>query len=132
MSATAAMLAGEEDAALFGRKRRGNPEALIQRAIIDRLRWFDVLCHHSPNEGKRTAITGRRLKGEGMRAGWPDLACYGPNGEHALLEVKAPKGRLSDAQRECHAELARKGQVVRVVTSQDEAVSALREAGFRF
>lgn len=130
MSATADMLDGREDAALF-RKRSGNPEAAIQRAILARLRWHGILCHHSPNEGKRAAITGKRLKGEGMRPGWPDLACYGPNGEHALLEVKAPKGRLSDAQRECHAELARRGIAVHTVTSQDEAVAALREAGFR-
>lgn len=130
MSATADMIDGLEDAALF-RKRRGNPEAAIQRAILDRLRWHGILCHHSPNEGKRAAITGKRLKGEGMRPGWPDLACYGQNGEHALLEVKAPKGRLSDAQRECHAELARRGIAVRTVTSQDEAVAALRAAGFK-
>lgn len=129
MSATAAMIAGEEDAALF-RKRRGNPEAALQRSIIDRLRWLGVLCHHSPNEGKRAAVTGRRLKGEGMRPGWPDLACYGTGGEHALLEVKAPKGRLSPAQVECHATLRMHGAFVAVVTSQDEAVQALRDAGF--
>lgn len=123
---------GEEDHLFVPRakKRRGNPEALTQRAIIERLRWHGILCHHSPNEGKRAAVTGRRLKGDGMRPGWPDLAVY-QDGRHALLEVKAPKGRLSPAQVECHAELRRQGFVVGTVTSQDEAIEALRAAGFK-
>jgi hypothetical protein len=112
------------------RKPRKAPEALIQRAIIDRLRFCGVLCIHIPNAGKRSAIAGRRLKGEGMRPGWPDLACY-QHGRHALLEVKAPKGRLSPAQVECHAELGRHAFTVATVTSQDEAVEALRERGFK-
>lgn len=132
MTATAAILNGDEDAALFGRGRRARPEAAIQKAIVQRLRWHGVLCHHSPNEGKRAAVTGKRLTGEGMRPGWPDLECFGQTrDERAFLEVKAPKGRLSPAQIECHAELTRRGQFVRVVTSQDEAVEALRSAGFR-
>lgn len=118
------------DGAALVKAPRGRPEAAIQRAIIDRLRWAGILAIHIPNEGKRTAITGRRLKGEGMRPGFPDLICY-QHGHHALLEVKAPKGRTSDAQRECHAELGRHGFTVAVVTSQDEAVEALRARGFR-
>lgn len=129
-AANAAMLAGEEDHFLRLPTRRGSPEATIQRAIIDRLRWHGILCVHIPNEGKRSAIAGRRLKADGMRPGWPDLACY-QDARHALLEVKAPNGRLSPAQQECHAVLARHGFVVAVVTSQDQAVAALREAGFR-
>jgi len=111
-------------------KRRARPEAAIQRAIIDRLRWHGILCVHVANEGRRTTREGRRLKGEGMRPGFPDLACY-QHGKHALLEVKAPNGRLSDNQRVTHAELGRHGFLVAVVTSQDEAVEALRASGFR-
>jgi hypothetical protein len=110
-------------------KKRAAPEAAIQRAIIDRLQWLGVLCVHIPNAGKRSVVAGRRLKAEGMRPGWPDLACY-QHGKHALLEVKAPKGRLSPAQHACHAELGRHAFMVAVVTSQDEAVEALRERGF--
>jgi hypothetical protein len=123
------MIAGEEDAALFGRKRRGNPEALIQRAIISRLRWLGVLAVSVPNEGKRTAVTGRALKGNGMRPGFPDLICM-QAGRVAFLEVKAPAGRLSHTQGEFHEELRRQAMFVAVVRSQDDAVSALRDAGF--
>jgi hypothetical protein len=110
--------------------RRAAPEAQIQRAILQRLQWLGILCVHIPNAGKRSAIAGRRLKGDGMRPGWPDLACY-QHGKHALLEVKAPKGRLSPAQVETHGELGRHAFTVAVVTSQDEAIEALRERGFR-
>lgn len=111
-------------------KRRGAPEALIQRAIIDRLRLHGVLVMHVPNAGKRSRITGARLKADGLRPGWPDLAVY-LHGKHALLEVKAPKGRLSPAQQACHAELGRHAFTVAVVTSQEEAVEALRDRGFK-
>ena len=108
-------------------------ESLVQRAILDRLRFLGVLAVHIPNEGKRSARSGQRLKGDGMRAGWPDLACY-QNGRHALLEVKRPgytASSVSQNQRECHAILDEHGFPVAIVTSQDEAVDALRLAGFR-
>jgi len=121
-------------------KKRGSPEAAIQRAIIDRLRFLGVLAVHIPNEGKRSETTGRRMKADGMRPGWPDLACY-QDGKHALLEVKRPgwdwakpgtkTARREDNQRACHAELERQGFPVAVVRSQEEAIAALRAQGFR-
>ena len=129
----AAMMRGEDTTAEWTgtrfRKRRAAPEAAIQKAIIDRLRWHGVMCIHVPNAGKRSAIAGRRIKAEGLRPGFPDLVAL-QGGRAAFLEVKAPKGRLSPAQVECHAELARQGFDVAVVTSQDEALAALRARGF--
>lgn len=111
------------------KRRRSNPEALIQRAIIDRMRLHGVLCVAVPNEGRRTSREGRRLKGNGLRPGFPDLIVM-QRGLVAFLEVKAPAGRLTEVQQACHAELERVGMVVTTVRSQDEAVLALREAGF--
>ena len=129
----AAMMRGEANSAEWTgerfRKRRAAPEAAIQRAIIDRLRWHGVMAIHVPNAGKRSAIAGRRVKAEGLRPGFPDLVAL-QGGRCAFLEVKAPKGRLSPAQVECHAELERQGFSVAVVTSQDEAIAALRARGF--
>jgi len=108
-------------------------EAQIQRAIMARLQFLGVLAVHIPNEGKRSARAGQRLKGEGMRPGWPDIAAY-QNGRHALLEVKRPGYRpsaVSDSQKDCHALLDEHGFPVAIVTSQDEAIDALRIAGFR-
>jgi hypothetical protein len=104
-------------------------EAQIQRAIIDALRLRRVTAVHVPNAGKRSAIAGRRLKGEGMRPGFPDLACYG-FARHALIEVKSDAGRLSEAQENMHAILRERGAVVIVARSVDEAMDGLREAGW--
>jgi hypothetical protein len=111
------------------RKRRAAPEAQIQRAIIDRLRFCGILAVAVPNEGKRTVVSGRHLKGTGMRPGFPDLICM-QAGQAAFLEVKAPKGRVSEAQDTMHDELQRQGMRVAVVRSQDEAIAALRGWGF--
>jgi len=110
----------------------------IQISIIERLLWHGVICHHSPNEGKRdvvtlrsgrqVSLTGQRLKAKGMRPGWPDLDCAG-NGKMALLEVKRPGEQLLKSQEDCHAALARVGIRVWIVHDQDEAVAACREAG---
>jgi hypothetical protein len=111
------------------RKRRAAPEAAIQRAIIDRMRWCGVLCVAVPNEGKRSVVAGRVLKGTGMRPGFPDLICM-QDGRVAFLEVKAPAGVVSGAQAAMHAELERQGMRVAVVRSQDEAVASIKRWGF--
>jgi hypothetical protein len=104
-------------------------EALIQRAIIDRCRWANVLCVAVPNEGKRSPVTAQRMKARGMRPGFPDLICM-QRGLVAFLEVKAAKGRVSDNQVEMHEEIERHGLPVAVVRSQDEAAEFLRAQGF--
>lgn len=113
-------------------KPRAPLEAAVQRAIIDRLRLLGVLAIHVPNGGKRSMMAGRRLKSEGMRAGFPDLLCY-KDGRHALLEVKRPgytPSAVSAEQHEMHDLLRERGASVAIVTSQDEAVMALRAEGW--
>ena len=138
MSATAPLLLGDEDLAEPAKRKRRTrkaapaaSEAQIQRAIIDAMRWRGVLAVHVPNAGKRSAVAGRRLKGEGMRPGFPDLLLYA-HGVHALIEVKRPGYRpsdVSDAQREMHATLTEHGARVTVVDSVDAALAFARAAG---
>jgi hypothetical protein len=109
---------------------RAAPERAIQIAIKRRLALSGVVCHHSPNAARRSAITGVRLKQEGMITGWPDLTLVGPDKRVAFLEVKAPKGRTSAAQDDCIAMLRRMGHDVAVVRSQDDAVLMLQEWGW--
>lgn len=120
---------GAEDHVIL-RKRRGSPEASIQRAIIGALRWHGIMAVHVPNGGKRTTAAGRRLKSEGMRAGFPDLACYSRDGQHGLMEVKAARGVLSDDQHDCIEELVLRGVKVAVVRSIDDALAAVRAWGW--
>jgi len=109
---------------------RAAPERAIQIAIKRRLALSGVVCHHSPNAGKRSVIGGRMLKQEGMITGWPDLTLVGPGGRIAFLEVKSAKGHTTDAQDDCLGMLQRMGHDVAVVRSQDEAVLMLQEWGW--
>ena len=121
---------GMTDRDLARPKRKAQPEAAIQRAIIARLRMSGIVCYHSQNAAKRSVNGGRRVKQDGMITGWPDLTVVGREGLVAFLEVKAPGGKLSPAQSEIGDMLARMGQNVAVVRSQDEAVAALKEWGW--
>lgn len=108
-------------------------ETAIQRAIIGALRWHDIYCHHSPNEGKRSARGGKFTKALGMRSGFPDLACYQRGGRHGLLEVKRPgysPSDVSDHQRDMHARMRERGIPVAIVTSIDDAIAAVRAWGW--
>jgi hypothetical protein len=109
---------------------RAAPERAIQIAIKRRLTLSGIVCHHSPNAGKRSVIGGRMLKQEGMITGWPDLTVVGPGGRIAFLEVKSAKGHTTDAQDDCLGMLQRMGHDVAVVRSQDDAVLMLQEWGW--
>jgi hypothetical protein len=67
---------------------RGRPELEIQnslRAALARAGWSIVEKTH----------------GNAYQAGWPDLYCYHPVHKiHRWIEVKAPRGKLTPAQRE--------------------------------
>ena len=111
-------------------KRKAQPEAAIQRAIIARLKLSGIVCHHSPNAAKRSVIGGWRIKQDGMITGWPDLTVVGPAGLVGFLEVKAPGGKLSPAQREIAEMLGCMGHTWALVQSQEEAVRALQQWGW--
>lgn len=108
---------------------RRSPERAIQSAIRQRLILHGVVCIAIPNAARRSPALAAAMRAEGMMAGAPDLICVGDGGKVGWLEVKAAKGRTSDAQDDMHDLLRRKGHHVAVVRSQDEAVAALREWG---
>jgi hypothetical protein len=117
---------GVWDGAQFTKRRRARPERAIQIAIKKHLALYGIVVVHVPNEGKRTTIAGRLIKQEGVLPGFPDLVLLAPGGRVAFVEVKAPGGRLSDRQRECHAMLARLGHNVLTADNQDAVVNALK------
>jgi hypothetical protein len=113
-------------------------ERQVQRSILAMMgRLFPrVFVTHIPNGAHLAGGDTSRfkqmgaLKGDGLKPGFPDLACYWNHG-HALIEVKRPGcgSHVSDAQRSVHATLAECGYPVAVVTSADEAMQFLIERG---
>jgi hypothetical protein len=65
----------------------------------------------------------------GLLAGAPDLLIITPDGRTNFLEVKAPDGRQSDAQKDFQARCAIVGVRNRVVRSISEAEECLRDWG---
>ena len=56
---------------------------------------------HPANEGKRSVVTGARLKRHGLKPGAPDILIWLPGDHSAAIELKTPKGRVSPPQALC-------------------------------
>ena len=90
-------------------------------------RWRNVVCFAVPNGGARDAITGARLKQEGVLAGVPDIflarsAC----GRHGMfIEMKTKRGRVSERQRDLFPLLEAAGYAVVVARGWKEAADAV-------
>lgn len=82
------------------------PETAEQAAVFEWAEWqvgkFPELklMYHVPNEGKRSAVTGARLRREGMKKGVSDICLPVPRGEfHGLyIELKAKGGKPTKEQ----------------------------------
>jgi hypothetical protein len=112
-------------------------ERQVQRAILEMCGQLfpDVYIHHSPNGAylgsnpRDRAIRGGALKGDGTKAGFPDLICLWDGGA-AFLEVKRPKGStVSDDQKASHERLRSINWPVAIVKSREEAHAFLKAAG---
>jgi hypothetical protein len=84
---------------------RAKPRAIehkLQVALLDYLAIAarpEIYYFAIPNQSNRHIANAARMKAEGVRAGSPDLCILLPAGRVAWLEMKAPKGTLSDAQK---------------------------------
>ena len=82
-----------------------------------------------PNGGRRDAVTGARLKAEGVQAGIPDIFLAVPDQLHhgLFVEMKRPKnpgvsaGRPTQAQREVMQALTARGYCCKVAYGANEA-----------
>lgn len=87
------------------RKAPSDAEHRLQEACV---RWFSLQYPHLrgrlfavPNGGRRDAVTGAKLKAEGVVPGVSDLILLKSNSRYhgLLIEMKAGKGRQSGSQR---------------------------------
>jgi hypothetical protein len=115
---------------LHSKPKRRAPEQALQRQIAQFLdtalagnTWYSTIPL-----GGGGRVRGAILRSMGVKAGVPDMVVIDA-GRAIWLELKAPKGRLSDEQTACHKLLRRAGCAVYVIRSLDEAIIALRECG---
>lgn len=77
------------------------PEEQLQLAVAQFLRLAapDLLWWAVPNQrGTRSLIENAILKRLGVRPGVPDIGMILPGGVAGFIELKAPKGRLTETQ----------------------------------
>ena len=118
-------------------RRRGTPEADIQRGIVAVLRAVlppRSIVHHSANEAAGGGAAARKrqavLVGMGVHAGFCDLVIISA-GRILFLEVKSATGRLTPAQAAFRDDVQSQGLPWALVRSVDDALDALSGFGFR-
>lgn len=88
------------------RRQRRHEEDRLQ---IQCVRWFDLqypklrlLLFHAANGGRRSKAEAGIFKAMGVRAGFPDLVLLVKNRHYRFLaiEMKSPKGRQSETQKD--------------------------------
>lgn len=105
-------------------------ERNLQRAVHQYLRAAlpDDAVHFSiPNGLMRSKKAGAAAVGEGLLAGVPDLEIVW-RGRAYFIELKAPRGVVSAAQRETQRRLIYAGAEVLLCRSVDDVEAGLREA----
>lgn len=104
-----------------------------QSAVI---RWFRLqypkLAGHLfaiPNGGLRHIRTAAKLKDEGVMPGVSDLFLMIPNGKYSgmFIEMKAPKGKLTDMQKAFQQRAVSVGYQAYVCFGFDDAKAAIQE-----
>ena len=95
------------------------------RDLMPALRWL----HHSPNGGKRDAVTGGQMKALGTKPGFPDLILPAPNDRYIglVIEMKSAIGQTTDLQDEWLEHFQAAGWSTFVCRSADEARLAIVE-----
>ncbi len=101
--------------------------ALMQWTIKAKGKYPELLLHAIPNGGRRDAITGRKLKEEGVKAGVPDLSLpVARGGYHGLyIEMKSVNGRINPRQARWLELLDKQGYLTEVCRSSMEAIGVL-------
>lgn len=102
-------------------------EDTIHAAIVQYLRVTmpDCLVLHPANGGSRDKREATKLKWLGVLPGIPDIIILRPGGRFCLMEVKGPKGVLSDAQNDVRYHCERFEMPWALVRSIDDARDAL-------
>ena len=87
------------------------------------------LMYHIPNEGKRSAVTGARLKQAGLKPGVPDVCLPTAHGGYIglYIEMKVKPNKPTDNQKQWLRALREAGHFVAVCYTWEEAKNLIEE-----
>ena len=89
---------------------------------------YERLLFAIPNGGRRDAVTGAKLKAEGVRTGVADLFLAMPSSledgiaHGTFIEVKTARGRCTPAQRAFGQRVVEQGYLYLIVRSMDDFI----------
>lgn len=117
------------------RKKPADEEHRLQVQCVE---WFFKLSPYRnlplfavPNGGRRDAVTGAKMKAEGVVAGVADLILLVPSRSleyHSLcIEIKTLKGRQSDSQKEWQKKAEANGSKYVVCRSFEQFKQIIKE-----
>jgi hypothetical protein len=109
--------------------RHRQPEAQLQRAVLDHLCWRGVpglFVFHYPADGWRSPTEAAIMKGMGVVAGIPDLLIL-YEGRLYGLELKVTGGRLTTAQIETQEHMRAAGAMIATAAGINAAVEQLKQ-----
>lgn len=111
------------------------PEWRYQEAVIKRLRDLEdaglpIACAGDMAAGKRTPRAIAEAQATGLTPGEPDVRVYLPGARICHIELKTPRGRVSEEQKKRHARLRALGHVVTVIARETPDLAA--DAAERF
>lgn len=113
------------------RAKPGDEEHRLQVSCVRLFRrrypQYAGLLFAVPNGGRRDAVTGARLKDEGVTAGVSDLILLKPNRFYGSLciELKKPKGRQQPTQKEWQKAVEQAGNRYVLCRSVEEFMSSI-------
>lgn len=95
-----------------------------QVTVIEYCQYNNILCNHTPNEGKRSLAEGRKLKQMGLSPGFPDISILEPRGKYHgfYIEMKHKGNKATDDQIKWLMELRARGYATALCYSADEAI----------
>lgn len=103
---------------------------VIRWAELQSCKYPDLeMLFHIPNGGKRNVREAARFKQMGVKAGVPDLFLAAPRGTfHGLfIEMKSPKGTVSENQKKWLKRLTKQGYDTAVCYGFEEARDKIME-----
>lgn len=115
------------------RKKHKDEEHKLQVSMINWFRLQYPSMRHNlfavPNGSRRDAITGRKLKEEGVLAGVSDLIFLKSNRHYGalLIETKTKKGTQRDSQKEWESKITADGYKYVIVRSLNEFIEVITD-----
>lgn len=115
------------------RKKPDDEEHRIQSACVRAFRYKYPKLRHNlfsvPNGGRRDIVTGAKLKAEGALAGVSDLIFLKSNRFYGalLIEMKTPKGKQQDTQKDWERKITADGYKYVVCRSVSEFMQEIED-----